>query len=236
MNVYEQIQKIFARNFFFFFFNHTKVLFIDINTFKRWKFDARIYYNKFNFHYLSEEYSKKFDIQSVLLFSRLLINFETKYWSIELKMTELIWIVKRIRHIIKNAKKTIVILIDHAVNALTVKQTTLNNENTDKFNLRLIWAFAYFSQLNIDVKYKADKTNIISNALSKLSSINFFRNFVNMNILNIDNYHNTIENIFCFNHAFLKTLVSMISKFEIKLIDEYFKKKTWFKIVKMLKK
>ena len=126
---------------------------------------------------------------------------------------------------IKNAKKIIVIFIDHAANVSTVKQTTLNNENIDKLNFKLIRASTYFVQFNIDVKYKTNKVNIVSNVLSKLLSTKFSKNFVDINILDIDNYHNSIENIFIFNHAFQKTLIIMISKFKTKLIDEYFNKK-----------
>ena len=118
---YNQIQEVFARIFFLFHFDHTRFLYIDIDAFKRWEFDVIIYHDRFNFNYSSEEYSKKFDIQSVLFFSRLLINLETKYWLIELKMIELMWIVKRTRHMIESAKRITVIFTDHVANAFIVK-------------------------------------------------------------------------------------------------------------------
>lgn len=42
-------------------------------------------------------------------------------------------------------------------------------DNIDKLNLRLIKAFVYFFQFQIDVRYKANKSNIVFNALSRLS-------------------------------------------------------------------
>ena len=201
-NSYDQIQKVFARIFFLIYFDHTRFLYIDINAFKRWKFDVMIYHNRSNFNYSSEKYSKKFDIQSVLFLSRLLINFETRYWLIELKMIELMWVVKRIRHMIKSAKRITVIFTNHVANAFIVKQTTLNSDNIDKLNLRFVRVSAYFSQFDIDVKYKADKINIVSNALSRFLSINAFRDFVRMNTFDIDSYHEAIENISMNNHAF----------------------------------
>ena len=89
-NVYDQIQKVFARNSFFFHFDHARSLYLDINVFKKWKFDVMIYHDKNDMKYSSDEYSKKVNIQLILFFSRLLTDFEKKYWFIELKMIELI--------------------------------------------------------------------------------------------------------------------------------------------------
>ena len=127
---------------------------------------------------------------------------------------------------IENAKRITVIFTNHVANAFIVKQTTLNSENIDKLNFRFVRISAYFSQFDIDVKYKANKINIVSNVLSKLFSINAFRNFVSMNTFDIDSYHETIENIFINNHAFQKTLMIMISEFKTKLITAYFENKS----------
>ena len=233
-NAYEQIQQTFARSFFLFHFDNIRALYIDMNASKRWEFEVMIYHDKSNSEYSSEKYLKKIDIQFILFLSRLLTNPETKYWSTELKMIELVWIVKRTRHMIQSVKKITIILIDHVANVSIVKQTTLSSENIDKLNFRLIRTFAYFSQFNIDVRYKADKFNTMSDVLSRLSSISFSKDFVNMNTLDIDNYHNSIENISIFNYAFQGTLIAMISEFRIKLIERYFKEKSWAKIIKML--
>ena len=127
---------------------------------------------------------------------------------------------------IESARKITVIFTDYVANAFIVKQTTLSSENIDKLNLRFVRASAYFSQFDIDVRYKADKANIMSNVLSRLFSINAFRNFVNMNTFDIDSYHEAIENIFINNHAFQKTFVIMTSEFKIKLITAYFENKS----------
>ena len=76
----------------------------------------------------------------------------------------------------------------------------------------------------------------MSNVLSRLLSINASRDFVSMNIFDIDSYHEAIENISMNNHAFQKTLMIMISEFKTKLITAYFEDKSWFKIMTMLKK
>ena len=127
---------------------------------------------------------------------------------------------------IENAKRITVIFTNHVANAFIVKQTTLSSENIDKLNFRFVRISVYFSQFDIDVKYKANKINIMSNALSRFLLINVFRDFVSMNTFDIDNYHEAIENISMNNHAFQKTLMIIISEFKIKLIIAYFENKS----------
>ena len=194
-----------------------------------------IYHDRSNMKYSSNEYSKKANIQFILFLNRLLIDFEKRYWSIELKMTELVWIVKRIRHMIESVTKTTVIFIDHVANFSIVKQTTLNSENIDKLNFRFVRISTYFSQFNIDVRYKTERINIVSNALFRLSAINFFKNVEHMNTLDIDSYHCFMQDIFISAHAFQESLIFMTSNFRIKLIENYSENKIWSKIMKSLK-
>ena len=111
---------------------------------------------------------KRFDIKSILFLSRIFNKIETKYWLIELKMCDLIWIVRRIRHIIKTTNQIIVIFIDHIVNTFILKQTIINSNNIDKFNLRLMRIFTYFFQFKIEMKYRLNKKHIIFDALFRL--------------------------------------------------------------------
>lgn len=126
---------------------------------------------------------------------------------------------------IENAKKITLIFIDYAVNFSFAKQTTINSENIDKFNLKLIRASTYFSQFNIDVRYKADKMNVVSNALSRLLSINIFKNDVDMNTLKINNYNYIIQDISVTTHVFQESLVLIIANFRTKFLDDFFKNK-----------
>ena len=89
-NFYDQLQKAFSRIFFFFHFDYIRSLYVDINAFKKWNFDAMIYHDKTDEKYSIEEFFKKSNIQFILFLSRLLTNSKRKYWSTELKMTELI--------------------------------------------------------------------------------------------------------------------------------------------------
>ena len=68
--------------------------------------------NEFLDHITKENYNK---IQSILFFSKLLTNAETWYWSTELKIACMIWIVKKICHMINESLAETVIWTDYSV-------------------------------------------------------------------------------------------------------------------------
>ena len=142
LKLYKLLQKTFNLIFFLIHFNLKRILYINIDVFKRREFDAMIYHFKFDVDFVK---SKRFHIESILFLFRMFNEIETKYWSIELKMCELIWIIRRVRHMIEIAKQIIVIFIDHIVNTFISKQIIMNSNNTNKFNLQLMRAFTYFS-------------------------------------------------------------------------------------------
>ena len=61
-----------------------------------------------------------------------------------------------------------IIYIDHFVVVFIFKQIILTINNTNKFNLRLIRTSQYFFNFKILFRHKFDKSNIMSNAFSKL--------------------------------------------------------------------
>ena len=63
---------------------------------------------------------------------------ELKYQLIELKVTVLIWIVKKIYQMIEAAKKTTIIIINYAFLVEIVKQVFLSTFSTNKLNFHLI--------------------------------------------------------------------------------------------------
>jgi hypothetical protein len=114
----------------------------------------------------------RFDIKSIMFLSKILTNAKIRYWSTELKMIEIVWIIKKIRHLIESSRKQFtIIFIDHFALTEIIKQTSLNTFNIDKLNLKLVRTFQYLSILSIDIKIKLKKFHVISNALSRLFSI-----------------------------------------------------------------
>ena len=90
--------------------------------------------------------------------------------------------------------KTIV-YIDHVVNFSIVRQITLNFNNIDKFNFRLIRAFIYFSQFQLNVRYRSKKQHIIFDALFRLSTFFVIETFESViEAFDINTYHNEMKN------------------------------------------
>lgn len=112
-------------------------------------------------------FSSASDVQPILSSNRLLNSAETGYWPTEVEMAGLVWVVKRVRHMIEAA----VVFTDHLANPSIANQTKLTSSSTDKLNLRLVRASTYLSQFQLDVRYRPGKQHIIPNALSRLPAV-----------------------------------------------------------------
>ena len=174
--------------------------------------------------------SKRKNVEFIIFFNRILISIEKKYWSIELKMTKLIWLIKQIRHMIKTSKYIIIIYIDHVVNSSIIRQIKFINNNVDKLNIKLIRVSIYLSQFWLNVRYKSKKSHIILDAFNHLSTRNIIFNDKN-NVLDIENFHNDMINsknndIYVFN----KNLITIFDDFKrrLKIIIKKIKYKSKF--------
>ena len=231
---YRFLQKNFSKASFLIHFNSNRQLYIDIDVFKRREFETMIYHFKVDVNF---DKFKRNDIELILFLSRMLSEIETKYWSTELEMCDLVWIVRRVRHMIETIKNIIVVFTNHVVNTFIAKQTTMNSSNTDKLNLRLVRAFVYLSQFRLKMKYKSKKDHVVSNALSRLTSDNEQIDRNSKNRLDLNTYHEKIidfsNNFDCY--ALQETLIAMSKNLKKEIKNEYQRKKTWRNMIKMLK-
>ena len=231
LKIYRQLQKVFRKIILLIHHDFTRVTYINVDVFKRRDFDVVIYHLKFetNFNHLKHE-----KIESIFFFSRMLTSIEKRYWSTKLKMTKLIWIVRRVRHFIKVSQHDIVVFTDHVVNASIAKQIILSFSNIDKLNFRLMRASIYLFQFRLNIRYRFDKRHVISNVLFRLSTDKFFLD-ENEN-LNLKSYHDDMKNSFVNDQrlAYNDAFVSMFAVFRQQLIDDYVKKKTWTNLIAML--
>ena len=101
--------------------------------------------------------------------NRFFIFAKIWYWSIELKMTDFVWILRKIRHLIDFSKQIIIVYIDHEATLNIVKQTTLFTSFTDKLNLRFVRAFDYIQRFDFVIKHKSNKFHIVFDVLSRFS-------------------------------------------------------------------
>ena len=238
LKFYRQLQKSFNQTIFLIHFFVNRILFTDIDVFKRRDFEIITYHLKSNVDLTK---SKKFDIESILFLNRMLNETKKNYWLIELKMMKLIWIVRRFRHMIEAIKQTTMIFTNHNVNIFIIKQITLFNNNIDKLNFRFVRVFIYLSQFKLNIKYRFDKNHVVSNALSRFFFDNeLIKNVRSENKLNLNIYHDNMSNSSCSNqidvkmYVLHKIIIIMSNDFRQRVFDDYVKKKIWQKFSIML--
>ena len=110
-------------------------------------------------------------MKSILFLNKALVNTETHYWSTELEITDLIWLVQKICHMLKSAEKLTIVYTDHSVTLSIVHQFSLTLTTfINKINLQLVCVSEYLQRFCLNVQHKANKINIISDTLSWLAS------------------------------------------------------------------
>ena len=144
---------------------------MNLNVNKEFDIDAVVYHVKKDFIKLNE-YSIKSFIQSIMFLFRLLNSIETRYWSIKMKIADIVWILRKIRHFIESFTSFIVIYIDHDVTLNIVNQITFSFFSTNKLNLRLIRVNDYIQRFDLDIRHKSNKFHLVSNVLFRLINLN----------------------------------------------------------------
>ena len=94
---------------------------------------------------------------------------EKNHWFIELKITNVVWFIKKIKYMVDSTKlPPTIIYIDHFVTVFIFRQTKLNFNSIDKFNLKFVKASQYLSTFNIEFRHKIGKSNIMPDVSSRL--------------------------------------------------------------------
>jgi hypothetical protein len=236
LDVYNQLQSNFSRTRWLTHYNRIRQLYVDVDVSKK-EFEVIVYHLKKSVDekFLKESLSKR-NIKSILFLSKTLFSAKSRYWSTELKMTELIWTVKKIAHMIKFSKHSIIIYTNHEINSIITTIIKLITSSTDRLNMKLIRVFMYLSQFRLNIRHRSEKFNIISDALSRLSieRDNSAHEALNLN----QDLKNFQSNMKCFEsdqiYAYFITLVKMFEEFRIKMSENYQKKFKWKNILKMI--
>jgi hypothetical protein len=209
-------------------FDKTKWLWIDLDEFKEFDFEVIVFHVTKKF--LKEIWSMKDDIQSIMFLSRLLTSVERNYWSIELKIVELIWVIKKVRHLIQSSKKSIIIQTNHAAIIDIWKQTSIISTNL-RMILRLVRASQFLSQFSdLKIRHKLEKYYLISDALFRLQ---------NLNKKNLLDDHDELDELFVEYTIFViyvynTILIKLNSKFRTRIIEKYSKNESWRKIIQII--
>ena len=111
-------------------------------------------------------------IQPVLFLSRRLSPAETRYWPTELEVAAVVWVIRKIRHLIEacSPEKPCIFYTDHSATTSIAEQSSLTSTSTGRTNLRHIRASQYVQQFRIKMFHRPGKTNVIADALSRLTA------------------------------------------------------------------
>ena len=248
LNSYRLLQEAFSKASFLVHFDRDRVLYIDIDASKQRGFGAMVYHLKAG---ADPEKPRATDIEPILFLSRLLNTAESKYWPTELEMAGLVWVVKRVRHMIEAATKTVV-FTDHAANPAIINQTKLTSSSSDKLNLRLVRSSTYLSQFQLDIKYRPGKQHVIPDALSRLPAAEGFGNPKpdDPGALDLDTFHShpnplTTIDLASYHggiqdpesdtvYAYQSTTIAMSPEFREKLLASYQKEPIWERLKTMV--
>lgn len=119
---------------------------------------------------------------------------------------------QKVKHLVESSKFLVIIYIDHLVTINICKEKLIIFINFSiRSNIRFIRAFQYLSQFSFDVKHKSSKNNILSNVLSRLSSIDVVlfetNDYSKFNVLHVDAMYSYNTTLIEFNKNFKNKIV-----------------------------
>ena len=181
-----------------------------------------LYYIKQNFVVKIVKFSFRHAIKLIFFLNKLIIDVEFRYWFIELKIIDIVWMFKKTRHIMKIFNNFIIIYIDHDVVLKIIFQIIFFITSIDKLNFRLIKTFDYIQRFTLNIKHKSKKQHIIFDVL-------FW--FVNENI-NSSHEWQIDENKL--NLLFIAILMKMKFNFKWRILNDYKNDLNWQRIFVIL--
>jgi hypothetical protein len=137
---FELVQAAFKNSRFLTHFNLIRQFLINVDVFKK-NFEAFAYHIKKE----RDDIAKFTTIEFIVFLSKILTSVEKRYWSTELEIAAVVWMIKKLHHMIRASKHSIIIWTNHSTTTVIVKQIKLSTINTNKLNLRLIRIAMYLS-------------------------------------------------------------------------------------------
>ena len=228
VSAFKRLQEAFRKPTFLAHYDPERHLFIDLDASKAFGFAAMIYHLKQDRVPDIKDRVARTDVQPIMFLSRCLNDAERNYWPTELEVAGIVWVVKKIRHMIESNRKRVTVYTDHSAAVPISKQTSLNTTSTDKLNLRLVRASQYLSSFNLELRHKAGKSNTVPDALSRLPQTKDRTSDQSEGVL--DALHAEPVAVY---HA---TLVEMSDDFKERLKQGYDEDIHWSNLLNMLSK
>ena len=181
---FQAVQTALSKPTFLVHFDPARPLFVDLDSSKEAGIGAMVYYTK-GFHMPGSiptllkptaeappdlPYPARKDVQPILFLSRIINGAKSRYWPTELELAGIVWVVRKIRHMIESSQTPTIIFTDHGSALGIAKQTSLTTTSTDKMNLRLVRASDYLQRFELVIRHKPGKQHVVPDALSRLES------------------------------------------------------------------
>ena len=174
-----------------------------------------------------------------MFLNRCLNETKRNYWFIELKIADIVWVIRKIKHMIEFIEIfSIIVYIDHSTVVFISRQIIFIIFSSDKLNLRLVKVSQYLFDFNLFIKHKVDKINVVSDALSRLQTNVFIiekidvLKFLYEHALESSSIDLIVETSLFYHHV---TFVKMSNDFKRRLKQVYLNDEHWFKILIMIR-
>ena len=133
--------------------------------------------------------SNREQIELIIFLNKTLAFVEIRYWSTELKMAALIWVVRKIRLLIMSFLHFVVVFTDHVANSIIINQIKFISSSVNKLNLKLIRVFIYLFQFRLRAFHRFDKFNVVFDVFNRLSTMRQKIFDVQINNFDINDFH-----------------------------------------------
>ena len=237
VKAFQTIQQEFASPKFLYHFNKAKQLYVDVDASKERGIGAAVYHiHGEDTHVDLSKPPGPTKVQPVLFLSRRLTPAETRYWPTELEIAGVVWVIRKIRHMIEAcpAEKPCVIYTDHSAAADIAKQSSLTTStSTDRINLRHVRASQYIQQFRLQIFHRPGKSNAIADALSRLPAREDNRTANPTEAPGPGELDTLLEEEV---YAWNVSLMELSPEFREDIIREYDKDARWSLVIETLKK
>ena len=232
LKAFHHLQSIFSKPLILVHFSPKYLLYIDINTSKEVGVGAYAYH--VTVELTTKSPPKQKTIQPILFLSRELTGPEAQYWPTELEMSGLVWVVRKLRHLIEASEASVIVFTDHSATCQIARQTSLNTVSIEKSNLKLVRSSEYLQRFNLDIQHRSGISNVIPDSLSRLPIINSCK----IRLIERDQYQDEEKAVQEHETETVSahpiTLVELSEDFKKQLIQGYTADPHWTQIHRML--
>ena len=233
LNSFHHMQSLLSKASILVHFDSERRLYIDMDASKERGIGGYLY------HVSNEPLDKPpgpKTIQPILFLSRDLIDAETRYWPTELEISGLVWMIKKVRHLVEASKLPVIVYTDHSSTVNIAKQSSLNTTSIEKLNLRLVRSSEYLQRFRLDIRHRPGKTNVIPDALSRLPVVEECK----ARLIERDAYRyedgDALANAQEVVSAHPVSLVEISEEFKARLMDGYREDPRWVRINELIER